>query len=99
MHWYLKALTNVQVYFTFTHVFPRAKVSFGGRDEIAPHLWGQIFQTKIFWGGCECLTHEILNLAYYRNNCMSAIWKKAKIRSSLKPAPTRPRKTRPDSLK
>ena len=36
--------------YTSYDVFPRKEVPFGGLDEIAPHLGGQIPQKPQFWG-------------------------------------------------
>ena len=40
----------ISTIYTSYDVFPRKEVPFGGLDEIAPHLGGQIPQKPQFWG-------------------------------------------------
>jgi len=56
-------------------VFLQPLVPFEGRDEMAPHLGGQIPQKPTFWGrewALSSQTRKILKLAYYRNYCIDS---------------------------
>jgi len=55
-------------------VFPRKELAFGGRDDTATHLMGQVSK-RLFWGHGEAfssLARKILKLVRYRNYCMDS---------------------------